>query len=490
MSVTVTDLCELRRRRVGRAARRRHDAVAQPGHRRDHRRDAGRHRGRRRPRRHGRGKRAFAKWADTRPGQRARKLLQHRRPDRREPRRARPRSSPQNVGKPLQLRAPARWSTCADNLRFFAGAARILEGRPPASTRAASRRWMRREPIGVIGSIAPWNYPLMMAVWKFGPAIATGNTVVLKPSEQTPLTVLRLMELIEGILPPASSTSSRATASRSGPASCATRACAWSRSRATSRRARRSRAPPPRTPQARAPRARRQGAGDRLRRRRPRRRRRRASARTATTTRARTARPRRACSSARRVHDDLLSALVARGAGDPHRRPGRRRRRRDGPGRLGRAAASACSASSSGAHERGRGDRDRRRRRARRAASSSSRRSSRASSQDFEIVQREVFGPVVTVQRFPCEDEALALGERRRLRPRGVGLDARRRPRPAHGASDLQFGVVWINTHGTGACRDAARRLQAVRLRQGQVDLRRRGVHEDQARMARSGAEA
>src|SRR5205807_8631 len=91
---------------------------------------------------------------------------------------------------------------CADNLRFFAGAARLLEGRAAGEYMRGFTSMIRREPVGVVGSIAPWNYPLMMAVWKIGPALAAGNTVILKPSEWTPLTALKLAELAADILPP------------------------------------------------------------------------------------------------------------------------------------------------------------------------------------------------------------------------------------------------------------------------------------------------
>ena len=88
-----------------------------------------------------------------------------------------------------------------DNLRFFAGAARCLEGRAAGEYTSGYTSMIRREPIGVIGQIAPWNYPLMMAVWKIGPALATGNTVVLKPAPTTPLTSLRLAGLAAQHLP-------------------------------------------------------------------------------------------------------------------------------------------------------------------------------------------------------------------------------------------------------------------------------------------------
>ena len=89
-----------------------------------------------------------------------------------------------------------------DQIRFFAGAARVLEGRRPGSTWPGHTSWIRREPIGVVGQVTPWNYPMMMAVWKFAPALAAGNTVVLKPSDTTPETTLLLAEIAAEFLPP------------------------------------------------------------------------------------------------------------------------------------------------------------------------------------------------------------------------------------------------------------------------------------------------
>jgi 1-pyrroline dehydrogenase len=106
----------------------------------------------------------------------------------------------ENVGKPLWL-AKSEIPFMVDNLRFFAGAARCLEGKAAGEYLAGYTSMVRREPVGVVGQIAPWNYPLMMAVWKVGPALATGNCVVLKPSEQTPLTTLRMAELAADVFP-------------------------------------------------------------------------------------------------------------------------------------------------------------------------------------------------------------------------------------------------------------------------------------------------
>jgi 1-pyrroline dehydrogenase len=107
----------------------------------------------------------------------------------------------QNVGKPLSY-ARDEMPVSADNLRFFAGAARLLEGKSAGEYMKGYTSMVRREPVGIVAGIAPWNYPLMMAVWKMGPALAAGNVQIVKPSEQTPLTTLRFAELAAEILPP------------------------------------------------------------------------------------------------------------------------------------------------------------------------------------------------------------------------------------------------------------------------------------------------
>ncbi len=105
-----------------------------------------------------------------------------------------------NAGKPFRA-ARSDVKTFVDNIRFFAGAARTMEGRPAGEYARGFTSMIRREPVGVVASIAPWNYPLMMAGWKIGPAIAAGNTVVLKPAARTPLTSLRLAEIAAEFLP-------------------------------------------------------------------------------------------------------------------------------------------------------------------------------------------------------------------------------------------------------------------------------------------------
>jgi 1-pyrroline dehydrogenase len=106
----------------------------------------------------------------------------------------------ENAGKPVGA-AIDEMTTSADNVRFFAGAARVMEGKAANEYLAGHTSLIRRDPIGVVASIAPWNYPLYMAGWKLGPALAAGNTVVLKPSARTPLSALRLMELAADIFP-------------------------------------------------------------------------------------------------------------------------------------------------------------------------------------------------------------------------------------------------------------------------------------------------
>ncbi|MFC4902898.1 gamma-aminobutyraldehyde dehydrogenase [Kocuria oceani] len=106
-----------------------------------------------------------------------------------------------NTGQPRQMIADEEVGAGADNLRFFAGAARTLEGKAAAEYMGEHTSYVRREPVGVVAQVTPWNYPLLMAVWKLGPALAAGNTVVLKPSDTTPESTLVLARLIDGIFP-------------------------------------------------------------------------------------------------------------------------------------------------------------------------------------------------------------------------------------------------------------------------------------------------
>jgi 1-pyrroline dehydrogenase len=144
-------------------------------------------------------KKALVEWRETTPGERAELLLKLAAAiDEHTDELAELESL--NVGKPLSY-AKEELPVCSDNFRFFAGAARVLEGKAAGEYMKGYTSWLRREPIGIVGGIAPWNYPLMMAVWKMAPALAAGNVQVLKPSEQTPLTTLRFAQLAAEILP-------------------------------------------------------------------------------------------------------------------------------------------------------------------------------------------------------------------------------------------------------------------------------------------------
>src|SRR6478735_3465179 len=145
-------------------------------------------------------KKALPEWLETTPGERAEVLLKLADAlDEHAEELAQLESL--NVGKPLSY-ARDEMPVSADNIRFFAGAARTLEGKSAGEYMRGYTSMLRREPIGIVGGIAPWNYPLMMAVWKFAPALAAGNVQVLKPSEQTPLSTLRFAELAAEVLPP------------------------------------------------------------------------------------------------------------------------------------------------------------------------------------------------------------------------------------------------------------------------------------------------
>lgn len=108
----------------------------------------------------------------------------------------------ENTGKPVALTRSEEIATGIDHLRFFAGAARSLDGASAGEYLAGHTSYVRREPVGVVGQVAPWNYPFMMAIWKIGPALAAGNAVVLKPSDTTPVTASLLGEIAIDVLPP------------------------------------------------------------------------------------------------------------------------------------------------------------------------------------------------------------------------------------------------------------------------------------------------
>ena len=107
----------------------------------------------------------------------------------------------QNTGKPKQLTAEEEVPPMCDQIRFFAGAARMLEGKSAGEYMAGYTSYVRREPIGVCAAVTPWNYPAMMAVWKWAPALAAGNTMVLKPSDTTPASTVWMAEVMAEFLP-------------------------------------------------------------------------------------------------------------------------------------------------------------------------------------------------------------------------------------------------------------------------------------------------
>ncbi|MFZ0322990.1 MAG: gamma-aminobutyraldehyde dehydrogenase [Actinomycetes bacterium] len=108
----------------------------------------------------------------------------------------------ENTGKPLALTLSEEIPPMVDQIRFFAGAARNLEGRSAGEYMAGHTSMIRREPVGVVGQVSPWNYPMMMATWKYAPAIAAGCTTVLKPSDTTPVSTVRMAEIAAEFLPP------------------------------------------------------------------------------------------------------------------------------------------------------------------------------------------------------------------------------------------------------------------------------------------------
>jgi betaine-aldehyde dehydrogenase len=143
---------------------------------------------------------AFETWRDTTPSERQLALLKL--ADTIEERAEElVKAESENTGKPIGLTMEEEIPAMVDQIRFFAGAARCLEGKSAGEYLEGYTSFVRREPVGVIGQVTPWNYPMMMAVWKFAPAIAAGNTVVIKPSDTTPVTTLMMAEMAAEFLP-------------------------------------------------------------------------------------------------------------------------------------------------------------------------------------------------------------------------------------------------------------------------------------------------
>jgi betaine-aldehyde dehydrogenase len=144
--------------------------------------------------------RAFETWRDTTPSERQLALL--RIADAIEERAEElVRAESENTGKPFGLTMEEEIPAGVDQIRFFAGAARCLEGKSAGEYLEGYTSFIRREPVGVCAQVTPWNYPMMMAIWKFSPAIAAGNTVVLKPSDTTPVSTVMMAEIASEFLP-------------------------------------------------------------------------------------------------------------------------------------------------------------------------------------------------------------------------------------------------------------------------------------------------
>jgi betaine-aldehyde dehydrogenase len=142
----------------------------------------------------------FEVWRETTPAERQRAML--RIADAMEERAEELiRAECQNTGKPFQLSMEEELPPAVDQIRFFAGAARLLEGRSAGEYMAGHTSYVRREPVGVVAQVTPWNYPMMMAVWKWAPAIAAGNAVVLKPSDTTPMSTVLMAQIMSEFLP-------------------------------------------------------------------------------------------------------------------------------------------------------------------------------------------------------------------------------------------------------------------------------------------------
>ena len=144
---------------------------------------------------------AFESWRDTTPSERQRALLKF--ADAMEERAEEVIAAEcENTGKPIELTRTEEIPPALDQIRFFAGAARLLEGRSAGEYMAGHTSYVRREPVGVVGQVAPWNYPMMMAIWKIAPALAAGNCVVLKPSDTTPVSSVLMAEIAAEFFPP------------------------------------------------------------------------------------------------------------------------------------------------------------------------------------------------------------------------------------------------------------------------------------------------
>ena len=367
-----------------------------------------------------------------------------------------------------------------DQIRFFAAAARHLEGKSAGEYMANMTSLIRREPVGVCAQVAPWNYPMMMAVWKFAPAIAAGNTVVLKPSDTTPASTTLLAEIAAEFLPPGvfnvicgDRDTGRAMVAHDIPAMVSVTGSVRAGMEVAASAA------------ADLKRVHLELGG---------------KAPVVVFDDADIAAAAEAiaiagyfnagqdCTAATRVlagpgvYADFVDALAEQAKGTKTGLPDDEDvlfGPLNNPNQLARVGGFLDRAPDharvlTGGHRQGDTGyfyeptvvADLR--------------------QDDEMIQNEIFGPVITVQQFSDEDEAVALGQRRRVRPGVERVDEGLRP----GDADVQAARLRlrVDQHAhPDRRRDAPRRVQEVGLRQGPVDVRLRGLHPDQARDGQPG---
>ncbi len=365
-----------------------------------------------------------------------------------------------------------------DQIRFFAGAARVLEGRSAGEYMAGHTSFIRREPIGVCAQVTPWNYPMMMAVWKFAPAIAAGNTVVLKPSDTTPVSTVLMAEIMAEFLPAGvfnvvcgDRDTGRALVDHPTPQMVSitgsVRAGMEVAGSAATDLKRVHLELGGKAPVVVFDDADLEAAAEAI-------------------AVAGYFNAGQDCTAATRVlaapgiHDDFVAALAEQAkenaqTGRPDDEdvlfgPLNNANQLD---RVLRLLSTGCPTTRRVGGRRAPG----------RATDGYFYEPTVVSglSQDDEMIQNEIFGPVITVQRFTDEDEAVRWANGVELRPGVLGVDQGPRPRDADGqAAGLRLRLDQ-HAHPAGR-RDAARRLQALRLRQGPLDVRLRGLHPDQAR--------